>query len=98
MYASVTSGQIQQGQIDEYVKIWEEQIMPEVKNLAGIVNAYFCINRETHKGITLAIYETEADATATQTSGKYRALLSQLAPMLVMDTITREGYEVRLHL
>jgi quinol monooxygenase YgiN len=94
MYASVTTTQVQPGRFDEYLKMMAEQITPEVKQLPGLVDFYVLTNREAHQGMTLAIYASEADAIATQTSGKYQALVAKIAHLLVMETVKRAGYAV----
>ena len=94
MYASVSMTQIKPGQIDDFVSAWNRLIKPEVSKLPGIVDAYTLVNRDTHKGMTIVLYATEVDATATQTSGTYRALVAQITDFLILDTLVREGYEV----
>ncbi len=94
MYASVTTTQIKPGQIDDLVSAWDRLLKPEISKLPGIVDAYTLVNRDTHKSLTIVIYATEADATATQTNGTYRALITQIADFLILDTLVREGYEV----
>ena len=94
MYASVTTAQVQPGKFDEYLKMLTEQITPGVQQLPGLVDFYLLTNREAEKGVTIAIYASEADAVATQTSGKYQELVAKIAHLLVMETVKREGYAV----
>lgn len=62
--------------------------------LPGYVVAYVLVNRTSHDVMTVAIYETEADAERTQHSGKYQELVAHLAPVMVPDSLKRRGYDV----
>lgn len=94
MYVSITSAQIKLGQIDNYINAWDSLIKPEASKLPGIIDVYTLVNRDTNKGMTIALYDTEVNAIATQKNGTYQALVAKLAEFLLLDTLVREGYEV----
>jgi heme-degrading monooxygenase HmoA len=96
MYASVTSGTIQPGKLDEFLTVYRESAIAFIKEFSGIKHFFVLTDAETNKGMSIAIYETEADAERTQTSGDFQKAVGLLASTLVAESITREGYEVSI--
>ena len=91
MYARVSTGQIQPGRIDEYLSM-VEGMKPEFDKIPGVVTYYQLMDRETHKGISIGIYESEAAATAA--TSRMKELVGKVAHLLVMDTVSMEYFEV----
>ena len=96
MYASVTSGQVQPGKFEEYLSIYRESVKPVIDGFSGINNLYVLTDAEKGKGMVIVIYETEADAERTQTSGDYQKVIGMLSSTLVLESVVREGYEVSI--
>jgi heme-degrading monooxygenase HmoA len=94
MYASISEAQVKPGQIDECLRIWNESIRPELAALPGYIVAYVLVDRTSHEVMTVALYETEADAERTQSSGRYRELVAHLVPVMVPGSLERKGFEV----
>lgn len=95
MYAKVT---IAQGRLDaiksgEAGKIYRESIIPETKQLRGHRGTLLLVDRATAKGITITMYETEADLKASDESGHYSRQISKLAHLFTTPHV-REVYEV----
>lgn len=59
-------------------------------------SVYVLTDAETNKAITVALYETKADAERTQTSGDFREAVERLSSTLILESIVREGYEVSI--
>jgi heme-degrading monooxygenase HmoA len=93
MFARISTAQVQSGQIDEYLEI-VEQLKPAMSKLPGLVKFYQLMNRETQKGMMIALYETEAAAIAAREEAQ--ATVAKVAPLLVVETISVEGYEVEV--
>jgi len=93
MYARVSTAQVQPGRIDEYLSM-VEGMKPEFNKIPGVVTYYQLMDRETHKGISIGIYESEAAATAA--SSKMQELGGRVAHLLVLETVSREYFEVSL--
>lgn len=96
MYASVATAQTQPGKADEFLDIWRNSIAPAAKKLPGFKGAYVLTNPDTGKGMSVALYETEADAKAAQTSGKFQELVAMVASTIVAGSVVREVYEVSI--
>jgi heme-degrading monooxygenase HmoA len=96
MYASVTTGRCQPGKVNEWVERWRESVKPMVEGFPGVRNVYVLTNPDKDTGMTIALYETEADAERTQTSGDFQEAVAALADLMVLESIVREGYEVNI--
>ena len=95
MYARVITSQLQPGKTDDAIKIWREKVSPALKQIKGFKGAYLCGDRNSGKGVTVTLWESEADANAMDASGKYQEMIS-LFSALFAGTPTREQYEVLL--
>ena len=98
MYASVSTGQVQPGKMDEFLSIYRESVKPLIEGFPGVKNLYVLTNAEKDKGMTIALYETEADAERTQTSGDFQKAMGMLSSTLVLESVVREGYEVSIQI
>lgn len=96
MYASVATGEVQPGKMEEFLSKWRESVKPMVEGFSGLETLYVLSNAETNKVITIALYETKADAERTQTSGDYKEAVSKLASTVVLESLVREAYEVSI--
>lgn len=91
MYARVSTAQVQPGKIDAYLHMIE-QLEPELKQIPGGITYYQLMSRESHKGMMVALYETEAAASAAL--GKVQEIVGKVLPFLVKETVVVEEYEV----
>lgn len=98
MYASVSSAQLQPGKLDDFLTIYRESVQPLTKDLPGLKRLYVLTDANNNKGMTVAIYETEADAEKTQANGTYQQAIGLLAKTLVIETLERGGYEVNMEI
>ena len=94
MYASVSTAEVLPGKEDEFVNTWRDSVKPLVEKFPGYKNIYVLTNKKLHKCMSIAIYETEADAERTQSSGDYRKVVEILASTIDMKSVVREGYDV----
>jgi heme-degrading monooxygenase HmoA len=93
MYAGVVVVQILPGKMDEAIRIYEESVVPAAKEQRGYKAHILLTNRESGKGISIALWETEADMTATKTSGHYQEQLAKFKDIFAAPPV-REDYEV----
>ena len=98
MYATVTSVQIKPGQMTEFLQIWNSAIYPLVRSLPGVVGGYVLTNQHLNKAVAFILYQTKAQAIATQTSGKFRETLLLAAPTAMLETVVREAFEVNIQI
>lgn len=95
MHARVITSQLQPGKTDEAVRIWHESATPLLKQRPGFKGAYLLGDRNTGRGVTITLWETEADATAMDTSGAYQQAIGLFAKFFVAPP-AREQLEVLL--
>lgn len=93
MYARVTNGQLHPDKIDEATRVYQESIVPALKHAKGFKSLLALTDRATGKGLVIALWETEAEMQASQTSGLYQEQMMKMAHLLVgMPSV--ETYEV----
>lgn len=95
MYARVITSQLQPGKTDEALALWRDSVVPSLKQTKGFKGAYLTGDRSTGKGVTITLWETEADAAAMDTSGQYQQTIALFAALFAAPP-TREQYEVLL--
>lgn len=93
MYARIITSQTQPGKTDEATRIWNESVVPILRQQKGFVGAYMVGDRATGKGVVMTLWEGEDDAQAIDTSGVYQRSIALFAQVLAGPP-TREQYEV----
>lgn len=93
MYARIITSQVKSGSIDEYTSIWRDSIASQLKPSKGFKGGYLTGDRQTGKGAVITLWETEADATAVDSSGQYQQILGLLIDHLAAPPV-REQFEV----
>ena len=64
MYTRLTYTQLVDGKLDEAISIWQNKVAPVLKQEKGFKGAYLVGDRGTGKGVTITMWETQADADA----------------------------------
>ena len=95
MYARVVTAQAQPGKIDEIVSICRDSVVPAAKEQKGFKGIFLLTNTDTNKGISITLWETEADMKAGEASGYLKDQIAKLAPSFAGPP-TSEHYEVSL--
>jgi len=93
MFARLTICLVQPGKLDEAIKIYRDSIVPAAKRQKGFKSIYFLTDKNTGKGISIAMWNTEADMTAGEASGYYREQVAKEMPLFAAPPTT-ERYEV----
>lgn len=94
MYARVVTAQYQPGKLDEGIQLYRESILPETRQQRGFKGTIGLVDRSTDKAISITLWQTEADAQASGTSGDYlQAQLAKIASLVATAPDT-ETYEV----
>ena len=91
MYARVNSGQVHPDKVEEVTRIYQESIIPVTQQAPGFKGMLFLGDRTTGKGVTITLWETEADMQAS--SGMRQEQAAKLASFLV-GVPSVETYEV----
>ena len=55
MHANVTSGEIQPGKMDEFIKIYDESVKPIVEKIPGLQNLYVLTDQGNSKAMIIAL-------------------------------------------
>ncbi len=93
MYARVTIVQLQPSKINEGIQIYRDSVVPAAKQQQGFKEALLLTDQSSNKAITIALWETEADLLASETSGYYQAQVAKVASIVTAPPV-REVYEV----
>ena len=93
MYARVTIVQIQPGKVDEATRIYRDSVVPAAKQQKGFKGIYMLTDRNTGKGISIALWQTEADMKAGESSGYFQQQLAKFKDIFGAPPV-REQYEV----
>jgi heme-degrading monooxygenase HmoA len=93
MHARVVTVQSQPGKTEETVRIYRDSVMPVAGQQQGFKGALLLTDPHTGKGISITLWETEADMIAGETSGYYQEQIAKFAQVFAGPP-TREGYEV----
>ena len=72
MYARVTTVSVQPDQVANVTRIYNESILPAVKAASGNRGVYLLINQATGVGLSITLWDSQADGEAYDSSGSYR--------------------------
>jgi heme-degrading monooxygenase HmoA len=93
MYARVAQVRIQPECVPEATRIYQESVVPALRQQAGFKGALLLTQPESGRGISITLWATEADRTAGEVSGFYQAQLARFAGMFT-ETPVRDAFEV----
>jgi len=92
-FARVTITQMKPEKIADAVKIYGESVVPDAKNQKGFRGIFLLSDFKTGKGLSIAIWDSEADAIANEQSGYYKAQVDKFKDLFTAKPV-REGYVV----
>ena len=93
MYARVVTAQAQPAKMDEIISICRDSVVPAAKEQKGFKGIFLLTNTDTNKGISIALWETEADMKTGEASGYLNEQIAKLAHAFAGPPTT-ERYEV----
>jgi heme-degrading monooxygenase HmoA len=93
MYARATTSQILPDKVDEAIAIYRDSVTPAAKQQKGFKGIWMLTDRKTGKGISITLWETEADMTAGESSGFYQQQVAKFKDVFGAPPV-REQYEV----
>ena len=96
MYARVTTVTLQPGKVDDLTKRYQNNTLPQVKQMKGFKGAYVLADREANKAIVMVLWETEADMKATEASGFYNRAATSVRETGISSQTSMEHFEVTL--
>ena len=93
MYARVVSMPGRPELADQARKIFAESVIPVAKQQPGFKGALFLTDPNTGKGMSVTLWETEAEMKAGEGSGNLQEQIAKFAPLLAGPP-TREVFLV----
>jgi len=93
MFARVTSARIYADKIEQFKKIFEENVVPAAKKQKGFKGICLMFDRKTGEGLSIGYWDTEEDALANEKNLFYQQQVARFLPFYTRDPF-REGYEV----
>ena len=93
MYARVTTIHLRVKHMEDAVKVYEDSIIPAAKKQPGFKTAFFLINRNAGKFLSVTIWESTEFALQNQKTGYYKAQIDKLEDFMV-DKPEVEGFAV----
>jgi heme-degrading monooxygenase HmoA len=96
MFAVVTHVTIQAGKTNDYLQLWAREIKPRLETFSGYQQAYVLLDKAQSQALAVVFYRAEADADEALSSGLFREVTTLLKEVVVVESITRTGYEVAL--
>ncbi|MBI4787624.1 MAG: antibiotic biosynthesis monooxygenase [Chloroflexi bacterium] len=93
MYARIATVQIQPGKLDEAVRIFQDSVVPAAKRQKGFKSIMLMTDRNTGKGVSVAVWETEADMKANEASGYLQEQFAKFGALFAAPPVV-ERYEL----
>ena len=97
MYARVTTTQFSPYRLEEAVGILRENTLPAAQKQTGFKGYIMLVDRSSGKGITITLWEEEADRQITgPNSDYYRQEIGKVVPFLT-EAPSVEDFEIVIH-
>jgi heme-degrading monooxygenase HmoA len=95
VYAGVVSVQFKPGKAEEAVRIYQDSVVPELRQMRGFEGGYVLTNAETGKGYIIGLWESREDAEGFESSGAFREQAAKFEDILA-EAPSREVCEVNI--
>ena len=95
MYARAITLPIQPGKVDQAIEVFGKTIAPMFKQQKGFIDGYLLGDGKTGNTVSLTLWDTEANASAVETSGFYQKWVAMLSDIMTGPSV-REQNEVYL--
>ncbi len=91
MYARVTTFEINPDQTDEATNILRDSVVPAAEQQKGFAGYLLLADRGTGKGISITLWETEADREASGPgSNYYSEALAKVTPLFTAEPVVED--------
>ena len=81
MHARVVKGTLKPGKLDDFLRLYENEIAGDLKQAKGFEQVFLTVDRDDDSILALAVYSTRDDAEADEAGFKRRA--AKAAPLLI---------------
>ena len=72
MHAGVVSLRFKPGKVEEAARIYQDSVVPELRQMPGFEGGYVLTNAETGKGYIIGLWASREDAEGFESSGAFR--------------------------
>ncbi len=80
MFARVTTVHVQLDKVAETTRIYNESILPAIRAANGNRGVFLLIDPATGVGLSITVWNTQAEGEAYDASGSYREQVAKAAP------------------
>lgn len=88
MYARVITAHFHPDKLDEVINLFHESILPAFQQQKGNKGGYFLTDPKSGKAISIAIWETEADMSASENNDYLRQQFAKVGPAFASPPTT----------
>ncbi len=96
MFARLTTFQMKTDKIKEGTDLFNKSVVPSIKSQKGFKKVYLLVDDKTGDGVAVGLWDTEADALASEKNLFYQEQLIKFLGVLSDPTFIREGYDVKV--
>lgn len=93
MKARAVTVKAQPGKLAEIVAVYKDSVVAAGKKQKGFKGAWLLTDAEGNKGISITLWDTEADLNLSETNGYYQEQIGKMKPLMAGPP-TLEHYEV----
>ena len=93
MHVRAVTVQIQPGKTPEAIDIYKDSVVTAAKAQKGFQGAYLMTDASSGKGLSITVWETEADMEAGESSGYFQEQIGKFGGVFA-GAPTREHYEL----
>jgi hypothetical protein len=95
VHAGVVSVQFKPGKVEEAARIYQDSVIPELRQMREFEGGYVLTNAETGKGYIIGLWESREDAVGIESSGAFREQAAKFEDVLEGPP-SREVFEVNI--
>ncbi len=93
MHVRAATVQVLPGKTQEAIDIYNNSVVPAAKAQKGFQGAYLMTDASSGKGLSITVWETEADMEAGESSGYFQEQIGKFGGVFAGPP-TREHYEL----
>ena len=93
MHVRVTDARLKSGKMQDLIKAFDDSVVPAQKAQKGYQGSYLMTDASSGKGLSITVWETEADMEAGESSGYFQEQIGKFGGVFAGPPI-REHYEL----
>ena len=83
MYARFGEVKVKAGKLDEFVKVFRDEMVPQARRQKGFKGVTVLADATANRAVLMSFWETEADARAVeQSSGSFQTQVNKVAALI----------------